>query len=98
MTPLCLWEWICSDTAGLMAQLSGQDGWIFRRDPEFEAKAAVVLDLYQGFYQGKPLGPGDRIVSVDAKPSIQARRRRHPTTPPGHPVRLNLATTVERLA
>jgi transposase len=52
--------------------------WIFRRDPDFEAKATVVLDLYQGFYQGKPLGPGDRILSIDAKPSIQARGRRHP--------------------
>jgi transposase len=56
--------------------------WIFRRDPEFAAKAKVVLDLYQGFYDGKPLGPGDRIISVDAKPSIQARARIHPTSPP----------------
>jgi transposase len=57
--------------------------WIFRRDPDFEAKATVVLDLYQGFYQGTPLGPGDRVLSIDAKPSIQARERRHHATPPG---------------
>ncbi|MGH9207463.1 MAG: IS630 family transposase, partial [Acidimicrobiales bacterium] len=57
--------------------------WIFPRDPGFAAKAAVILDLYQGCYQGEPLGPGDRIVSVDAKPSIQARARCHPATPPG---------------
>jgi transposase len=57
--------------------------WIFPRDPDFAAKATVVLDLYQGFYQGGPLGPGDRIISVDAKPSIQARGRRHPASPPG---------------
>lgn len=57
--------------------------WIFPRDPDFAAKATVILDLYQGSYQGQPLRPGDRIVSVDAKPSIQARARRHPTTPPG---------------
>jgi len=64
--------------------------WIFPRDPGFAAKAAVILDLYQGFYQGKPLGPGDRIVSVDAKPSIQARGRCHPTGPPrrGQPMRV----------
>jgi transposase len=37
--------------------------WIFPRDPGFEAKAKVILDLYQGFYQGQPLGPGDRILS-----------------------------------
>jgi transposase len=57
--------------------------WIFPRDPDFAARAAVILDLYQGCYQGKQLQPGDRIISVDAKPSIQARGRRHPTAPPG---------------
>ena len=64
--------------------------WIFPRDPDFAAKATVILDLYQGFYQGQPLQPGDRIVSVDAKPSIQARARCHPTGPPGpgRPVRV----------
>jgi transposase len=57
--------------------------WISPRDPDFEAKAAVILDLYQGHYQGKRLAPGDRILSVDAKPSIQARGRCRPTTPAG---------------
>jgi len=64
--------------------------WISSPDPGFEAKAAVILDLYQGFYQGKRLQPGDRILSVDAKPSIQARGRCRPTAPasPGKPVRV----------
>ena len=64
--------------------------WIYPRDPGFEAKAKVILDLYQGFHQGEPLRPGDRILSFDAKPSIQARGRRHPTLPaaPGKPVRV----------
>lgn len=64
--------------------------WIYPRDPDFEAKAKVILDLYQGFYQGKPLQPGDRILSFDAKPSIQARGRCHETIPaaPGKPVRV----------
>jgi transposase len=44
--------------------------WIYPRDPDFAAKATVILDLYQGYYQGKRLRPGDRIISVDAKPSI----------------------------
>jgi transposase len=57
--------------------------WIYPRDPDFAAKAKVIVDLYQGYYQGKRLRPGDRVLSVDAKPSIQARGRRHPTTPPG---------------
>jgi transposase len=64
--------------------------WIFPRDPGFEAKAAVILDLYQGFYQGEPLKPGDRVLSFDAKPSIQARSRIRATLPaaPGRPVRV----------
>lgn len=64
--------------------------WIYPRDPDFAAKANVILDLYQGFYQGKPLGPGDRILSFDARPSIQARGRIHATVPaaPGRPVRV----------
>jgi transposase len=64
--------------------------WIYPRDPDFAAKATVVLDLYQGRYEGTPLRPGDRVLSVDAKPSIQARGRRHPTVPaaPGTPVRV----------
>jgi hypothetical protein len=64
--------------------------WIYPRDPDFAAKASVILDLYQGRYQGTPLRPGDRILSVDAKPSIQARGRCHPTVAAaaGRPVRV----------
>ena len=64
--------------------------WISPRAPDFAARASVILDLYQGFYQGKRLRPGDRILSVDAKPSIQARGRCRPTAParPGKPVRV----------
>jgi transposase len=64
--------------------------WISPRDPRFEARAKVILDLYQGFYQGKRLQPGDRILSFDARPSIQARGRCRPTAPaaPGKPVRV----------
>jgi transposase len=64
--------------------------WIYPRDPDFAARADVILDLYQGFYQGEPLAPGDRILSFDAKPSIQARGRIHQAMPatPGRPVRV----------
>jgi len=64
--------------------------WIFPRDPHFEAKAKIVLDLYQGIYGGEPLGSGDRILSFDAKPSIQARGRIHATLPaaPGRTARV----------
>jgi hypothetical protein len=64
--------------------------WIYPRAPDFAARATVILDLYQGFYQGKRLRPDDRILSVDARPSIQARGRCHQTRPaaPGHPMRV----------
>jgi transposase-like protein len=63
--------------------------WIYPRDPDSGARAKVIVDLYQGCYQGEPLGAGDRILSFDAKPQINARSRRHPTVPaaPGRPVR-----------
>ena len=63
--------------------------WIYPRDPDSEARAKVIADLYQGYYQGEPLGPGDRILSFDARPQINARRHPHPTLPaaPGRPVR-----------
>jgi hypothetical protein len=56
--------------------------WIFPRDPDFLQKAGRVLDLYQGRWEGKLLEPGDFVICADAKPSIQARRRIHPSTPP----------------
>jgi transposase len=64
--------------------------WISPRDPDFAARASVILDLYQGFYRGKRLRPGDRILCVDAKPSIQARGRCRPTAPAarGKPMRV----------
>ncbi len=49
--------------------------WIHPRDPNFRAKAAVVLGLYEGVWQGRRLGDGDLVVCADEKPSIQARRR-----------------------
>jgi hypothetical protein len=57
--------------------------WIFPRAPDFFAKAAVVLDLYEGYWQGERLDPFDRVLSSDAKTSIQARVRRHETLAPG---------------
>jgi len=64
--------------------------WIYPGAPDFEARAAVILDLYQGYYQGQRLRPGDQILSFDAKPQIQARGRHHATVPaaPGKPVRV----------
>ena len=57
--------------------------WISVRDPDFAARAAVVLDLYAGIWDGRVLGPGDYVICADEKTSIQARCRCHPTLPPG---------------
>jgi hypothetical protein len=57
--------------------------WLFPRAPNFFAKAAVVLDLYQGYWQDERLDPFDRIFSSDEKTSIQARIREDPTLEPG---------------
>ncbi|MEO5994370.1 MAG: IS630 family transposase [Arthrobacter sp.] len=57
--------------------------WIFIRDPNFAAKASLVLDLYARIWDGQPLGPNDYVISSDEKTSIQARCRCHATLPPG---------------
>ena len=57
--------------------------WIFPRDPDFAAKAAVVLDLYARIFDGRRLTKREYVISSDEKTSIQARCRCHPTLPPG---------------
>jgi DDE superfamily endonuclease len=57
--------------------------WIFPRAANFFEKAAVVLDLYEGYWQGERIDPFDSILSSDEKTSIQARIRIHTTLPPG---------------
>src|SRR6478736_4960960 len=56
--------------------------WIFPRDPDFGAKAARVLDLYARRFHDTPLRPDEFVISADEKTSIQARVRKHATTPP----------------
>ncbi len=57
--------------------------WIFPRDPDFAAKAAVALDLYAGVFDGEALSDDEFVVCADEKTSVQARCRCHPTLPPG---------------
>lgn len=57
--------------------------WIAPRAPDFGDRAAVVLDLYAGIFDGEQLGDGDYVLCSDEKTSIQARCRCHPTLPPG---------------
>lgn len=70
-----VWRWLDADAIKPWQFRS----WIFPRDPAFEAKAGVVLDLYARLFRGKPLGDNDFVVSADEKTSIQARCRCHPT-------------------
>ena len=73
-----LWRWLDEDAIRPWQHRS----WIFPRDPDFQAKAERVLDLYQGLWNHQRLGADDYIVSADEKTSIQARLRLHPTVPP----------------
>lgn len=73
------WRWLSADAIRPWCYRS----WIWPRDPDFEHKAGLVLDLYHGQWQGKPLGPNDYVISADEKTSIQARHRVVKTTAPG---------------
>jgi hypothetical protein len=70
--------------------------WIFPRAPDFFRKAARVLDLYEGYWEGERLDPFDRILSADEKTSIQARVRCHATLPPAPGRRRRLEHEYER--
>jgi transposase len=64
--------------------------WIFPRDPDFAAKAALVLDLYARIWDGRKLGPNDYVISADEKSQLQALSRCHPslTGGPGRATRV----------
>ncbi len=81
-----IWRWLDQDALRPWTHRS----WIFPRDPDFAAKAGVVLDLYARRYQGQLLGLGEYVLCADEKTSIQARVRRHPSLPasPGQAVRV----------
>ncbi len=81
-----LWRWLSQDAIRPWYHRS----WIFPRDPLFAERAGPILDLYQGLWQGRPLGARDFVICADEKTSIQARRRKHKTLPPapGQPIRV----------
>jgi len=88
-----VWRWLAEDAIRPWSYRS----WIFPRDPNFRAKAAQVLDLYAGRWEGKLLHPGEFVLCADEKPSIQARLRIHPPLPPSSGSRgLRVEHTYER--
>jgi len=74
-----VWRWLHEDAIRPWQHRC----WIFPRDPEFQAKAGRILDLYARCWQGEPLRRDEFVISTDEKTSIQARRRIHPSLPPG---------------
>ena len=73
-----VWRWLSKDAIRPWCYRS----WIWPRDPAFEKKAARILDLYHGIWEGKPLSSHDFVISSDEKTSIQARHRVRPITAP----------------
>ena len=73
-----VWRWLSEDAIRPWYHRS----WIFPRDPDFAAKAGRILDLYAREWEGKPLEEDAFVISADEKTSIQARIRKHPSSPP----------------
>ena len=73
-----VWRWLSADAIKPWSYRS----WIFPRDPDFAVKAGRVLDLYQGRWEGQPLGSRDYVICADEKTSIQARVRIHAGSAP----------------
>jgi hypothetical protein len=87
-----IWRWLNADAIKPWQYRN----WIFPRDPLFAQKAGAVLDLYEQYWQGQPLGPGDYVVSTDEKTSIQARKRKAATLPPRPGVAMRVEHEYER--
>jgi transposase-like protein len=79
VSPSTIGRWLTGDALKPWQHRS----WISVRDPDFAARAARVLDLYAGIWDGRPPSAGDYVICADEKTSIQARCRCHPTLPPG---------------
>ena len=56
--------------------------WIHKRAPDFLEKAGPVLDLYEGLWEGSPLGPRDHVICADEKTGVQILHRKVPTRAP----------------
>lgn len=88
-----IWRWLHEDAIRPWHHRS----WIFPRDPDFEAKAARILDLYEGVWEGQQLRPGEFVLCADEKTSIQARQRRHPTLGPKPGIGMRVEHEYKRL-
>jgi DDE superfamily endonuclease len=73
-----VWRWLHEDAIRPWQHRT----WIFPRDADFARKAGRILDLYAKQWEGKDLRCDEFVLSTDEKTSIQARVRKHPTSPP----------------
>ncbi len=73
-----IWRWLREDAIKPWQQRS----WLFVRDPDFRAKAARVLDLYDRRFEGRRLRPDELVISADEKSQLQALARRHQSLAP----------------
>lgn len=87
-----IWRWLSEDAIKPWQHRS----WVFPRDPAFERRAGVVLDLYHRTFDGHALRPDEYVLSADEKTSIQARCRCHPTLPPARARAMRVEHEYER--
>lgn len=81
-----IWRWLNEDAIRPWQHRC----WIFPRDPQFEAKAGRILDLYQRLWKGRKLSANEFVLSADEKTSIQARSRKAKSLPtqPSQPMKI----------
>src|SRR3972149_516573 len=53
-----IWRWLSADALKPWNHRT----WVFPRAPAFEVKAARILDLYEGLWEGEPLGENDWVL------------------------------------
>jgi hypothetical protein len=72
-----VWRWLHEDAIRPWQHRT----WIFPRDPDFALKAGRIVDLYARHWQGRGLRWDEFVLCTDEKTSIQARIRKHPSSP-----------------
>jgi len=88
-----VWRWLHEDAIRPWQHRC----WIFPRDPDLKTKAGRIIDLYEGHWEGEPLGDNDFVLSTDEKTSIQARRRIHSSLPPAPHEAMRIEHEYERM-
>jgi len=62
-----IWRWLSQDAIRPWTHRS----WIFPRDPDFAQKASRVLDLYEGIWEGRPLGRTTSSPAPTRRPAFR---------------------------